>query len=62
MDFSIFIDQYRCIFVVAENCGFINTGNPSSTEKFGCVPVDSTDDLVHPEESTMVFGVILFFS
>ena len=61
MGVSIYLKQSRRIFVVGDNHRFINKRDPHITEQFGHITVDYVDQVVHLEESTMVFGSILFF-
>ena len=37
------------MFFVEDNHGLINTEDPSRTGKIGHVPVESVDEIVHPE-------------
>ena len=51
----------KCIFIVEDNCGFLNTFDLYSTENFVHVPVESSDELAHPEESILVLEAIFIF-
>ena len=51
----------KCIFIVEDNCGFLNTFDLYSTEIFCCVTVEYFDKLAHPEESITLLEAIFVF-
>ena len=61
MGFSIYSNPTRCILVVKDSQRIFITDDPSRTELFSNVMVESIDDIVHPEKSIVVIRAILIF-
>ena len=61
ISFFLYSNPYRCKFVLEENHVFDNTDHPSRIKTFGYIPVESIDNITHPEEYIAVLEDVLLF-